>query len=53
MVLRLGFGRLERAGEDGDARVAHLLRHLRVREILVDEHAAHEHRVLHAAAGLR
>lgn len=52
LVLRLRLGRLERAGEDAHLRVGDVLRHLLVRDLLVHDDAAHQHRVLQLAAHL-
>ena len=52
LVLRLGLGRLERAREDAHFGVANFLGHLRVRDVLVDDDALDQLRLLEAAARL-
>lgn len=52
LVLGLRLRRLKGAGEDGQLGVAHLCRHLRVGEILVDDDALDEEGVLERAADL-
>eukprot|EP00962_Isochrysis_galbana_P018199 scaffold5240_cov116-Isochrysis_galbana.AAC.7 len=52
LVLRLGLGRLERAGEHADLGVLDVLGHLRMRHVLVDHDAAHQLGVLERAADL-
>jgi hypothetical protein len=51
-MLGLWLWRLEWTGEDGNLHIAQLLRHLGVREVLVDNDALHQHAVLHTAAHL-
>ena len=52
LVLRLGLRGLEGAGEDGDLGILDLLRHLRVRDVLVEDDAVDQHGVLELAANL-
>lgn len=49
LVLGLGLGRLEGAGQDGDAGVLQHARHLGVAEVLVDYDAVDQRRVFQAA----
>uniref|UniRef100_A0A6B0VAH4 Secreted protein n=1 Tax=Ixodes ricinus TaxID=34613 RepID=A0A6B0VAH4_IXORI len=49
LVLRLGLGRLKRAGQDRQLGVAHLLGHLWVAEVLVDQHPPDQQGVLQLA----
>ena len=42
LVLGLGLGRLEGAGEDGEARVMYLVGHLWMGEVLVDDNTLYE-----------
>ena len=51
-MLRLGFGRLEGAGQDAHFYVADLLRHLGVRHVLVDDNAFDQLRLLQSPARL-
>ncbi len=52
-MLGLRLGRLKRTGEDGNLHIPQLLRHLRMREVLVDNDPLHQHAVLHASSHLR
>mmetsp|Transcript_27203 Transcript_27203/g.92600 ORF Transcript_27203/g.92600 Transcript_27203/m.92600 type:complete len:580 (+) Transcript_27203:51-1790(+) len=52
LVLRLGLGRLEGARQDAHLRVLDLLGHLGVGDVLVDDDALDELRLLEAPAGL-
>mmetsp|Transcript_104613 Transcript_104613/g.223600 ORF Transcript_104613/g.223600 Transcript_104613/m.223600 type:complete len:384 (-) Transcript_104613:586-1737(-) len=51
-VLRLGFGRLEGASEDGHLCILDVLLHLRVAEVLIDEDATDQSRLLQLATDL-
>jgi hypothetical protein len=52
-MLGLRLGRLKRAGEDGNLDIPQLLRHLRMREVLIHNDPLHQHAVLHASSHLR
>jgi hypothetical protein len=52
LMLRLRLGRLERAGQNSDLGVANLRRHLRVREVLVDDDALDQDSVFQRTAHL-
>lgn len=52
VVLGLGLRRLESTGQDGNLRIVHLRGHLRMREILINDHALDKQRIFKSPSNL-